>query len=887
VEPEIQKQIDKKTSAAAGGSPRLFLIDSMSYIFRAYHALPRLTNSKGQATHAVYGFNSMLRKLLATYRPEYVGAVFDLEGPTFRHETFADYKANRAETPEDLIEQIPLIRRLLEAMKIPVLAHQGYEADDVIGTLSRLAAEHDLEVFIISSDKDMLQLVGDRVRVLNPMKDDLVADAPKVVELTGVEPGRIPDLMALQGDAVDNIPGAPGIGPKGARELIQKYGSVEACLEHASEVAGKRYREALSNHRDQILLSKQLATIDTHVPVVLSLDEVQREEPDLEKLKQLYQELDFTSLLRELLPLGGAGAKDYREFQGTLEGETGKEQAEDALRTFLAGVGAERAMGIAASHAEPGRLALAGVEVALSAAPGEARLVPSALLPALQPWLEDASKPKAVHDWKAALLSLKTAGIRLDGVTHDTMLYSYLLNANESDHTIESVVEREFSAKPSGSLAEQADWVGQLAAELEPRVQSQGLERIYSQLELPLVPILAAMEWYGVKLDPAPLVKLSKRLEADLDRLCQEIYRLTGVEFNINSPKQLGEVLFEKLGLQPLKKTKGKAPSTAIDVLEELALVHDAPRHVLEYRQLAKLKNTYVDALPRLIEPTTGRLHTHYNQAGAATGRLSSSNPNLQNIPIRTELGREIRAAFVAEKGFRLVAADYSQIELRLLAHLSEDPLLMEAFRLGDDIHEQSAAAVFGVPPAEQTAEHRRRAKAVNYGIVYGLSAFGLSQQLGIPQNEAQEFIDQYFSRYHGVRKFIDSTLEEVRRSGEVRTFFGRLRRIPEINSKNWNLRQFAERTAVNTPLQGGAADLIKLAMLGVDRALQESKLRARMILQVHDELILEVPQEEVSPAAQLIRERMEQAHPFLVPIVAEVSAGENWRDMEEIGDGK
>ncbi len=881
--PEIQKQADEKKSTEPGNSPRLFLIDSMSYIFRAYHALPRLTNGKGLATHAVYGFNSMLRKLLATYQPEFVGAVFDLEGPTFRHESFADYKANRTETPEDLIEQIPYIRRLLEAMKIPVLAHQGFEADDVIGTLSKQAAAHDLEVFIISSDKDMLQLVGDRVRVLNPMKDDLVADPAKVLELTGVEPRLIPDLMALTGDAVDNIPGAPGIGPKGARELIQKYGSVEVCLDHASEVTGKRQREALTNFRDQILLSKQLATIDTHVPVELSLDEVRREEPDREKLKQLYQDLDFTSLLRELLPSGGAGPTDYREFPGTSEGEAGIEKAEAALREFLEALGVDHAVGIAVSQADPGRLALGGVEVALSAAPGEARVVPSLLLPALQPWLEDASKSKAVHDWKEALLSLKTAGIRLNGVRHDTMLYSYLLDANENNHTIESAVEREFSAKPSGGVAEMADWVGQLASALEPRIQAQGLARIYGEMELPLVPILAAMESSGVKLDPAPLLALSKRLEIDLDRLCQEIYKLTGVEFNINSPKQLGEVLFEKMGLQPSKKTKGKAPSTAIDVLEELALVHDAPRRVLEYRQLAKLKNTYVDALPRLIDPATGRLHTHLNQAGAATGRLSSSNPNLQNIPIRTELGREMRAAFVAEKGFRLVAADYSQIELRLLAHLSEDPLLIEAFRRGDDIHELTAAAVFGVPPDQQTPEHRRRAKAVNYGIVYGLSAFGLSQQLGISQTEAQEFIDQYFKRYQGVRKFIDTTLEEVRRSGEVRTFFGRLRRIPDINGKNWNLRQFAERTAVNTPLQGGAADLIKLAMLGVDRALRESKLRARMILQVHDELILEVPQEEVAETAQLVRERMERAHEFLVPIVAEVSAGENWRDMEEI----
>ncbi len=875
MESEIQK-VDGKQSASA--TARLFLIDSMSYIFRAYHALPRLTNRKGLSTHAVYGFNSMLRKLLSTYHPEYVGAVFDLAGPTFRHESFADYKANREEMPADLAEQIPYIRRLLEAMKIPVLSHPGFEADDVIGTLAKQAAERGLEVFIISSDKDMLQLVGDHVCVLNPMKEDLLCDPPKVVELMGVEPRQIVDLMALQGDSIDNIPGAPGIGPKGARELIQKYGRVEAVLEHASEVTGKRYREALTNYQDQILLSKRLATIDTNAPVRFSPEEVLRQEADLEKLKQIYQELDFTSLLRDLLPSGDSGQKDYREFPGDAEAG----QAE--LRRFLLELTSDQTVGIAVPQDETAIPTLEGLQVALSAAPRQARVAGSALLPVLQPWLEDPATPKAAHDLKAASLALQAAGIQLHGVRHDTMLYSYLLNAAESNHTLTSVVERQFATRPSGALAEQADWVGQLVPIFEPEIQAQGLSRLYSEIELPLVPILAEMESCGVKLDAAPLLILSAKLETDLDKLCRDIYRLTGCEFNINSPKQLGEVLFEKMGLVSSKnRSKAKAASTAIDVLEELALTHEAPRRVLEYRQLAKLKSTYIDALPRLIDARTGRLHTHYNQAGAATGRLSSNNPNLQNIPIRTELGREIRAAFVAEKGYLLLAADYSQIELRLLAHLTADPLLTEAFRRGDDIHELTAAAVFGVPPEQQTHEHRRRAKAVNYGIVYGLSAFGLSQQLGIPQAEAQQFIIEYFNRYQGVKKFIEATLEEVRRTSEVRTFYGRLRRIPEINSKNWNLRQFAERTAINTPLQGGAADLIKLAMLGVHRALREAKLHARMILQVHDELILEVPEQEIAPTASLVRERMEQAHPFLVPIVAEVSAGPNWRDMEEV----
>ena len=868
------KDANQQEGVPAASSPRLFLIDAMSYIFRAYHALPRLTNRQGQATQAVYGLHNMLRKLLASYQPEYVAAVFDLAGPTFRHESFADYKANREEMPEDLAQQLPYIRALLDALRVPVLAHPGYEADDVIATLARQAAAENLDVLVISSDKDMLQLVEGRVALINPMKDDLLYDREKVVEKLGVAPDQIPDLMALQGDAVDNIPGAPGIGEKGARELIQKYGRVEACLEHAAEVPRKTYREALTNYRDQILLSKQLATLDANAPVRLSLEEVQRQEPDREKLRELFQELDFTSLVRELLPVAESARKDYEELV-----------SENALRSFLETLHKDRAAALAVRGNE-GKDSLPAMlqEVALSLESGAARTVAASLLPLLKPWLEDPQIPKAVHDSKSARQALARQGIHLEGVRHDTLLYSYLLDAHESDHRLEAAVERRFGTRPSGSLAEDADWVGQLAAALEPEIRAAGLERVYSEIELPLAPILAEMETAGIKLDAAQLKRLSAQLEEDLAKLRGHIYELTGTEFNINSPKQLGEVLFEKMGLPaPRKRGKSKAISTAVDVLEELAATHEAPRRVLEYRQLAKLKSTYVDALPELIHPATGRLHTRYNQAGSATGRLSSSNPNLQNIPIRTERGREIRAAFVAEEGCALLAADYSQIELRLPAHLSEDPLLIEAFRRGDDIHELTATAVFGVPPQEQTPEHRRRAKAINYGIVYGISPFGLAQQVGTSKAEAEEFISQYFNRYQGVRKFLDATIEEVRRTLEARTFSGRRRRIPEINTKDFNARQFAERTAVNTPLQGSAADLIKLAMILVDHDLRERKLRARMILQVHDELVLEVPREELEQAAQVVREGMERAYPLRVPLVAEVAVGPNWRDMEAV----
>ncbi|MBI4460165.1 MAG: DNA polymerase I, partial [Acidobacteria bacterium] len=752
---------------------------------------------------------------------------------------FAEYKATRAEMPGELAEQLPYIRHLLAALQIPVLALPGYEADDVIGALARQGAQENLEVIIISSDKDMLQLVGDRVALINPMKADLRYDRDKVAEQMGVPPERIPDLLALQGDSIDNIPGAPGIGEKGARELIRTYGGVEACLDHAPEVARKTYRESLLHYRDQILLSKQLATIDAAAPLALSLEELRRQEPDREKLRALFQELGFTTLLKELLPAAESLQQDYREIS-----------TEDSLREFLAGLPGDRAMALAV-RSEPGGnegplLPSEPPRVSLSQSPGLARTVAPPLLPVLQPWLEDPQFQKAAHDAKSALLVLRHHGIRLAGIQHDTMLYSYLLEANESNHQLAAVVERRLGARLSPNPAEHADRTGQLLSLLEPEIRSAGLDRLYAEIELPLVSVLADMESWGIRLDTRQLLNLSSRIAGELETLRATIHGLAGTEFNINSPKQLGEVLFEKLNLPaPRKRGKTKAISTAVDVLEELSAAHELPRRVLEYRQLAKLKSTYVDALPQLVNPATGRLHTQYNQAGTATGRLSSSNPNLQNIPIRTQLGREIRAAFVADPGFVLLAADYSQIELRLLAHLSEDPLLVEAFQRGDDIHALTASAVFGVPAEEQTAEHRRRAKAINYGIVYGISAFGLAQQLGTPQSEAAAYINQYFQRYEGVRKYIERTLDEVRRTFQVRTLFGRLRTIPDIKSKDFNARGFAERTAVNTPLQGTAADLMKLAMIRVHQQLRERQLHARLLLQVHDELVLEAPETE------------------------------------------
>ncbi len=870
---------------------RLFLIDSMNYIFRAYHQpqTQRFYTRAGLPTGAVFVLHNMLRKLLAAHQPDYVTGVFDVAAPTFRDALFADYKANRAEMPSELVQQIPYIRRLLEALHIPILEFAGYEADDLIGALAVQGAQAGLEVTIVSSDKDMLQLVTSNggespglVRVLIPTKDDLVCDAAKVEELLGVPPWRVPDVMALRGDAIDNIPGAPGIGEKGSRELIQHFGSVEEALQRAKEVGRKTYRESLEKYRDQILLSKKLATIETAVPVSLELEAIATRPPDKVALQQLYKELELHSLAQELLPALEVRERDHSELSSEAEVAEflQKLPAGTALPSALE-VALEVALPLALEAGEEGQIRF-GPGLAVSPQAGLARMIPERLLPAARAWLESDERFKAVCDAKAAIHALRARGMALRGVRDDTLLYSYLLDPAQGNYTLEEVAKRRFGARLSGSPAERADVLGQLARLLAPEVEQAGLRPVYEEIELPLTPVLAKMEEVGVRVDTRQLAELSKQLARQIETLTAEIHKLSGAEFNINSPQQLAKVLFEQLKLPaPRKYGKGKVYSTAVDVLEELAEAHEVPRKVLEFRQLTKLKNTYIDALPKLVNPRTGRIHTTFDQAGTATGRLSSRDPNLQNIPIRTELGRRIRAAFLPEPGWKILSADYSQIELRLLAHFSQDPVLLEAFRQNQDIHSRTAELVFGVPPLLQTGEHRRRAKAVNFGIVYGLSAFGLSQQLGIEQSEAQQFIDHYFATYAGVRRYIDKCLEEVRRSGVVRTLYGRLRPIPEINSRNAQQRGFAERTAINTPLQGTAADLIKVAMIRIRDELAGQGLRARMLLQVHDELLLESPPEEVEAARSLVKRAMEQVAALSVPLVADVGVGDNWRDAK------
>ena len=911
-------------SASVDGQGRIFLIDTMSFIFRAYHAMARqrpMSTRTGVPTAATYVFVNMLRKLRDDFSPEYLAAVFDVGAPTIRHQqaeaittirkfdiktqTFQEsqyqgYKANRSEMPADLVQQVPYIRRALEAYRIPILQLEGYEADDVIGTLARKAAAESHSVYVVSSDKDMLQLVNEKVQVLNPPKENLICDAAKVEEILGVPPSKVVDVMALRGDSIDNIPGAPGIGDKGSVELIRRFGSVEQALDHAAEVEKKTYRESLENNRDNILYSKQLVTIDCHVAVELDVAAMKVGEPDVEALRALFAELEFSSLLKELLPVVALKPGDYRELRTRSEFEQYLQGVGEGAALALA-IPAESAEVVEAEEGEPlpeqsGFLDLQSAEaadqacdalkpIAFSHAGGAGAMVAlddPGLAERVKSVLEDATLPKTVHDLKLASHHFAGEGIALSGVRHDPMLYSYLLDPTYPSHSLPEVALRRFNLKLSGNLAEAADMTGRLATELRQEVEQQGLTAVYDEIDLRLVPVLVRMEQAGVKIDLAALAEMSGKLQREAAAKARDIYERCGVEFNINSPKQLGDVLFHKLALpMPVKYGKGKKISTAVDVLEGLAAEHEVPRLVLEYRQLSKLKSTYVDALPALLRRQSGRVHTTFGQTGTATGRLSSANPNLQNIPIRTELGREIRAAFIAEPGHVLLSADYSQIELRLLAHYSKDNLLVEAFRRGDDIHTLTASQVFGVPPLMVTPEQRRAAKVVNFGIVYGLSAFGLSQNLGIEPGEARKFIAAYFEKYAGVRAFIEATLEQTRRDPKVKTLFGRIRPIPDINSKNATQRGFAERTAVNTPLQGTAADLIKLAMIGIDGEIRKRGLKSRMTLQVHDELVFEVPEGEVETIKPLVREHMEKAYALAVPLVVEIAVGANWRDME------
>jgi DNA polymerase I len=960
----------KNPDTPSASKPPIYLLDSMAFIFRAYHAMQRqrpMSTRTGIPTAATYVFVNMINKLRKDFSPHYLAAVYDLSGPVFRDERaremkgvtkfniktqqfetidYAGYKANRTEMPADLSQQLPYIRRALEAFRIPILSYEGFEADDVIGTLSHQLEALGHKVYVVSSDKDMMQLVTDHVHILNPTKDNLILDPAKVEEVLGVPPARVVDVMALRGDAIDNIPGAPGIGDKGSVELIQQFGTVEAALDRAEEVKKKTYRESLQNNRDNIMLSKELVTIHTTVPIEFSLSDMETQPLDNAACRELFSELEFTTLLKELAPAVDNVAIAYNlspsqeQIEALLsEARTLAPDGEPTgLSLFLqadpATLAAEQAteseqatepsdleteaetetepppaenMSLFAltenghpSHsggpASPYTLNPTPYTLSLGLAANNTSAIRVSIdTPGLREALADPTLPKQVHDLKAVLHALAPHNIALAGVRDDVMLYSYLVNPTHASHTLADVTAR-FTHRaltpvikgvvPETLLAESANAVHRLAAILRADLEKESLTQLYETMDLPLVPVLLRMEQAGVRIDSSVLAAMSTRLAIEIDNLAERIYSQAAHRFNINSPKQLGDVLFNKMLLpKPMKYGKGKVVSTAQDVLEELAQHHTVPALVIEHRQLQKLKSTYLDSLPQLAD-SEGRVHTTFNQVGTATGRLSSTNPNLQNIPIRTAVGREIRAAFIAGRGPNgegnlLMSADYSQIELRLMAHFSQDPLLLNAYRTGQDIHTLTASEVFGVDPATMSKETRNRAKAVNFGIVYGISPFGLSAQLNIPQSEARQYIETYFDRYKGVKHFIDATLEAVRRDGAVRTHFGRVRPIPDIQSRNPNMRGFAERTAVNTPLQGTAADLIKLAMIRIDAEITRLKLRSRMTLQVHDELLFDVIPEEADQLQHLVKHEMEHVAEFSVPIVAEVGLGQNWRDIK------
>jgi DNA polymerase I len=869
---------------------RLFLIDGMSHIYRAHFAIRNLSNSQGLPTNAIYGFTSMMRKLIKEQKPEYIGVALDLEGPTVRHEKFQAYKATRKPMPPDLVPQIPYIKRVCEVFCVPVISCLGYEADDVIGTLSKKAVEKGLEAVVVTSDKDMLQLVSEHVLVFDAMKDNLIMDSRKVQDKFGVRPDQVTDLLGLWGDTADNIPGAPGIGEKGAKELIQTYGDLESVLANWQQVKRKTYQESLRDNADQIRMSRELATIRQDLPIELDLSSLVLCEPDRKSAFELFSELEFKTLMEEFLDEGKREPAKGEWFADLVGSEE-----------FVARLIAGKQLYFEIGHLEG---ALGRKKAGIGCARGDAG---DAVLLDLKDKIQAEAWRRLVEhgekicwDSKLFLLSNAACGIRINRPPDDVMLMAFLTAPNSGDFSLKRWAMDQLHVslpdeknKSQGSLLEEPDKVcdnlcGQLDAVfrlyelLNPQLDDLGLRKLYQEIELPLVPVLADMEQTGIKVDWNMLQQMSSRMEKQLLEVTNKIYQAAGTEFNINSTRQLGEILFEKLNLPVLKKTrKTGGYSTDQAVLEELAQSYELPRLILEYRQIAKLKSTYVDALPALINPKTGRVHTSFNQTGAATGRLSSSDPNLQNIPIRSELGRLIRGAFVSEKGNVLISADYSQVELRILAHLSRDEVLVDAFRAGEDIHERTAREVFSEAELLNPAECRRRAKVINFGIVYGLSAFGLSQTLGISRENAQAFIDAYFKRYSGVRNWLDGTLDEVRQTGLAKTLFGRIRPIPDIHSKDYNLRHFAERTAVNSPIQGTAADIVKIAMIRIHRALQERQLSAKILLQVHDELVLEVPEAEVERTSALVRKEMEGAAALLVPLRVDLNVADNWMEMK------
>jgi len=892
----------------------LLLVDGSSFLFRAFHAMPSLSNSRGEPTGAAYGVINMLRGLLLEQQPDRVAVVFDARGPTFRHTLYPGYKANRPPMAEELAGQIEPTHAMVRALGLPLLAEPGVEADDVIGTLAEHGREAGYTVLIVTSDKDLAQLVGDRVTLLRPENHGYLAlDADAVAHKYGVAPPRMVDLLALTGDSVDNVPGVPKVGPKTAAKWLASYDSLDGVIAHAAEIPGK-VGENLRASLDQLELSRKLVTIRRDVPLAVGVADLVRGETDRPRLAELYRRLEFRSWLDAL-------GEDPPADRSTETAERPPTHYETVLDAQRFGEWLERLAGAPlfafdteTTSLDYMRAELVGVSFAV--APDEAAYVPCGhcypgapaqigcdeLLAALRPLLEDAGRDKVGQNLKYDMSVLARYGVTLRGVRHDTMLESYVLDSTATRHDMDSLAQRYlqretihyedvagkgakhigFAQVPLESAgpyaAEDADVTLALHRTLWPRLSAEeGLRRLYETIEMPLVPVLSRIERTGVRVDAAMLETQGRELAARMHETAENAYRAAGQRFNLGSPKQIQGILFERLELPVRAKTPSGQPSTTESVLQELADEHPLPGLILEHRALAKLKSTYTDALPACINPDTGRVHTSYHQAVASTGRLSSSDPNLQNIPVRTEEGRRIRQAFIAEPGHVLMAADYSQIELRIMAHLSGDAGLTAAFAAGADVHTATAAEVFGVDPGAVDGEQRRRAKAINFGLIYGMSAFGLARQLGIGQKEAQAYVDLYFSRYPDVKRFMDETRSSARERGFVETVFGRRLHLRDIKSRNAQRRQYAERTAINAPMQGSAADIIKRVMIEVDGWLADQGDGARMTMQVHDELVLEVPEDRVAETRARLDEIMCGAASLNVPLVVDIGVGANW----------
>jgi len=863
----------------------LYVVDGHSNIFRAYHAMEYLSTSRGQPTHAILILSTMLWKLIREEQPEYLAIALDPPGPTFRDKLFTDYKATRTSMPNDLARQLPYIRRLFDALRMPVLEVSGYEADDVLATLVEHALKlTDLDVVLVTGDKDLLQLVGPRVRVLSVVGrtgEKIVYDEAKVRERWGVGPDQIPDVMALMGDSIDNIPGVKGVGEKTAVKLITQYGSVARLYDNLTLIPGK-LRETLAVGRKNALLSRELVVLNREVPVAFDLEAYRRGEPDWTQLRALWLELEFTRLVKELpaaAPAADAGPVTVLPAPGALAEWAAHIPADSAVLLDWAGdprPPAPRIDALGVFQADAGAAGVAlGAEAFAQAFVARAPVL--------------GGRPLVAHDAKPLVAAWMEAGVE-PPVIDDTAVAAYLLNPARATYKLDEVCMEAFGECPPALLnmapddlprvlGDRARWLHRFWQHAGKELDERGLRRIYEDIERPLVPVLAEMERTGIRVDPARLEAFAKELERDLDNLTREIYALAGEEFTIASPKQLSHILFEKLKLPVLRRAK-TGPSTDADVLTELALGHALPGKILEHRSLAKLKGTYADTLPGLVNPKTGRIHTTFNQLVASTGRLSSQDPNLMNIPIRTELGRRIRAAFIPAEGWTFVAADYSQIELRILAHMSAEPAIIESFRRGEDIHRRTASEVFKVAPEDVTSLQRTIAKSANFAILYGVSAFGLSQATKIDQKEAQKYINTYFAMHPRVRAFIDKTLAEGRDRGWVSTLLGRRRYLPDLRSGNPVARNAAERMAMNAPVQGTASDMIKTAMVRIRAALAQRGLEARMLLQVHDELLFEAPPAEVAAVEGLAREIMEAALPLDVPVVVDVKSGDDWSQV-------